>query len=141
MRSKIFLVLVVLLCCAVSAFSQQTNFGTITGRIEDTSAARIPGVGISVTSAAIVGERDAVTDESGTYRFSNLPVGTYTVKFELPGFKTLIREGIIVQAGVTVTINPQLEVATVAETVTVTGESSVVDLESAKVGVNFGSAI
>src|SRR4051794_6794452 len=113
MRSKIFMVLVVLLCCAVSAFSQ-TSFGTITGRVEDTSAARIPGVSIMLTSPAIVGQRDVVTDESGTFRFSNLPIGTYTARFELPGFKTFIREGIIVQAGNTVTIDPKLEVATVA---------------------------
>jgi hypothetical protein len=119
----------------------QTNFGTISGRLEDTSGARIPGVTITVTSPAIQGQRDTITDESGSYRFLNMPIGTYTVKFELPGFKTLIREGIIVQAGVSTNLNPQLEVATVAETVTVTGESPVVDLEQAKIGVNFGSAV
>jgi Carboxypeptidase regulatory-like domain len=119
----------------------QTSLGTITGRIEDTSGARIPGVTITVTSPAIQGQRDTITDESGNYRFANLPVGTYAVKFELPGFKTLIRQDIIVQAGVSTTLNPQLEVATVAETVTVTGESPVVDLEQAKIGVNFGSAV
>jgi len=119
----------------------QTNFGSISGRLEDTSGARIPGVTITVTSPAIQGQRDTITDESGSYRFLNLPIGTYTVKFELPGFKTLIREGIIVQLGVATTLNPQLEVATVAETVTVTGESPVVDLEQAKIGVNFSSAV
>jgi hypothetical protein len=140
MRSRIFMVLAILLCFAVSAFTQ-TSLGTITGRVEDSSAARIPGVTITVTGPAIGGQRDVITDEGGNYRFSNMPVGTYTVKFELPGFKTLIREGIIVQAGVSTTLNPQLEVATVAETVTVTGESPVVDLEQAKIGVNFGSAV
>ena len=140
MKSRIFMVLAALLCFAVSAISQ-TNLGTITGRVEDSSAARIPGVTITVTGPAIAGQRDLITDEGGNYRFSNMPVGTYTVKFELPGFKTLIREGIIVQAGVSTTVNPQLEVATVAETVTVTGESPVVDLEQAKIGVNFGSAV
>jgi hypothetical protein len=130
----------VLLCFAASAWSQ-TSFGTITGRVEDSSAARIPGVTVTLTSPAIQGQRDLVTDEGGNYRFSNLPVGTYTVKFELPGFKTYIREGVILQAGVTVTISPSMEVATVAETVTVTGESPVVDLEQAKIGVNFGSAV
>src|SRR5262245_38399934 len=139
MRSRIFMVLVVILCFAGSAWSQ--NFGVLTGRIEDTSAARIPGVTVTVTSPAIQSARDTVTDESGNYRMANLPPGTYTVKYELPGFKALVREGIIVSAGGTVTINPQLEVATVAETVTVTGESPVVDLEQAKIGVNFSSAV
>jgi hypothetical protein len=72
---------------------------------------------------------------------ANLPPGTYAVKYELPGFKVLVREGIIIQVGATVTLNPQLEVATVAETVTVTGESPVVDIEQAKIGVNFSSAV
>jgi len=140
MRSRIFMVLVVALCFTASAWSQ-IIFGTIAGRVEDTSAARIPGVTITVSSPAIPTPRELITDEGGSYRFVNLPVGTYSVKFELPGFKTLIREQIILQAASTVTINPQLEVATVAETVTVTGESPVVDLEQAKIGVNFGSAV
>ncbi len=117
------------------------TFGTITGRLEDSSTARIPGVSITVTSPAIQGQRDTVSDEGGNYRFANLPIGTYTVKYELPGFKTMVRQDIIVQGGITVTLNQLLEVATVAETVTVTGESPVVDLEQAKIGVNFGSIV
>lgn len=115
--------------------------GIITGRVEDTSGARIPGVTISLTSPAIQGIRTLITDETGNYRFQSLPPGTFAVKYELPGFKTLIREGIIVEAGRSVTLNIALEVAAMAETVTVSGESPVVDVEQAKIGVNFGSAI
>jgi Carboxypeptidase regulatory-like domain len=132
-------VLAVVLCFATPAMSQ--TFGVITGRIVDSSGARIPGVTITTTSTALQGERVLVSDEGGNYRFESLPPGTFVVKYELPGFKTLIRDGIIVVGGGTVTLNPQLEVATVAETVTVTGESPVVDLEQAKIGVNFSSAI
>src|SRR5262245_25464418 len=139
MKLRNLLILAILLCFAEYGMSQ--TFGTITGRIEDTSAARIPGVTITVTSPAIQGQRDTVTDEGGNYRFANLPIGTYQVKYELPGFKTIVRQDIIVQGGVTVTLNQNLEVATVAETVTVTGESPVVDLEQAKIGVNFNSQL
>jgi len=138
-KCRIVLAFALLLAFANLAHSQ--TFGTITGRVEDSSSARIPGVSIGITSPAIQGQRDTVTDEGGNYRFANLPIGTYTVKFELPGFKTIVRQDIIVQGGVTVTLNQALEVATVAETVTVTGESPVVDVEQAKIGVNFGSAV
>jgi hypothetical protein len=87
------------------------------------------------------GERTLITDEGGNYRFNNLPPGTYNVKYDLPGFKTLVRDGIIVQTGTTATVNVALEVASVAETVTVTGESPVVDIEQANIGVNFGSTL
>ena len=107
----------------------------------NTSNARIPGVSITLTSPAIQGERTLITDEGGNYRFQSLPPGTFAIKFDLPGFKTLVREGIIVEGGKTVTLPIRLELATVAETITVTGESPVVDLEQAKIGVNFSSAI
>ena len=127
MRGRIVLVLAFLLCFATSAMSQ--TFGTITGRVDDPSGARIPGVAISINSPAIQTQRDTVSDEGGNYRFANLPIGTYTVKFELPGFKSIVRQDIIVQGGNTVTLNQLMEVATAAETITVTGESPVVDLE------------
>lgn len=132
-------VIACLLLIGIPAWSQ--NDGTITGRVEDTTGARIPGVTIGVTSTAIQGERSLVTDETGNFRFQALPPGTYTVKFELPGFKTLIRQGIIVEVGRTVTLNTQLEVAAMAETVTVSGESPVVDVEQAKISHNFSSTI
>jgi hypothetical protein len=135
------MVLAMLLAVSSVAFSQAALDGIITGRVEDTSGARIPGVTISVTSPAIQGERTQVTDESGAYRFPNLPPGTYRVRYELPGFKTLIREGILVDVAKTNTMNVQLEVATVAETVTVSGESPVVDVEQASIGVNFASQL
>ncbi len=119
----------------------QTTTGTVNGRVTDTSNAVIPGVTASLTSPSIQGTRTAITDESGTYRFILLPPGTYSVKYELPGFKTVVREGIIVEGSKTVTLPINLEVATVAETVTVTGESPVVDVQNATVGVAFNSKL
>lgn len=140
MKVRIFTILAFALCLATIGLSQAID-GVITGRVEDTSGARIPGVTITLTSPAIQGQRTSVTDEGGNYRFPNLSAGTFTVKYELPGFKTLVREGIIVEGGKTVTLNASLVVAALAETVTVTGESPIVDLEQAKIGVNFSSAI
>jgi hypothetical protein len=125
----------------VAPVAAQDNSGTINGRVTDSTGAFIPGVTVSLTSPAIQGARSVVTDETGTYRFNLLPPGTYAVNYELPGFKTLIREGIIVQGSRTVTLNVALEVATVAETVTVTGESPVVDVQNATIGVAFNSQL
>ncbi len=118
------------------AWGQEGN-ASITGRVEDSTGAVIPGVGITLTSTAVMGLRENTTDERGGYRFSALPPGAYSLKFELPGFRTLIRERIQLTAGFTATINAQLEVATVADAITVTGQSPVVDTQSSAVGVNF----
>lgn len=120
----------------------QAAVGVITGRGMDASGALIPGVDVTISSNVMPGgDRNAITNESGVYRFTLLTPGLYTVTFALPGFATLIREEIRVTAGSTVTIDATLEVATVAETITVTGESPAVDLESAQVQTNFDEAL
>jgi len=125
---------------STSAFSQ-TQTGAITGRAMDGSGALIPGVEVSITSPAMIGgARTAPTDELGTYRFTLLPPGTYRVTFGLPGFKTLNIDGVNLQAGSTMTINGSMQVASVAEEVTVTSETPAIDLEAAAVGINFNAA-
>jgi hypothetical protein len=112
--------------------------GTINGKITDSSGAVLPGVGITIASPQLLGgQRTLVTDEQGNYRAGLLVPGTYSVKYELPGFKTLVREGIQVSAGFTATLNINMEVATVAETVTVQGDSPIVDTSTASVATNF----
>ena len=81
----------------------------------------------------------STSDVDGSYRFPNLPPGTYNVTYEMPGFATLRREGIVTRAQTTITVNVTLELATVAETITVTGESPVVDVKSTRVGGDFDS--
>jgi hypothetical protein len=110
----------------------------ITGRADDASGGALPGVTVSLSSPQMIGgARTAITDEQGVYRFTLLPGGTYTVKFELAGFNTLNVEGVVVGAGQTMTINGKLEVATLQETVTVTSQAPTIDLESSKVAVNW----
>jgi hypothetical protein len=79
----------------------------------------------------------ATTDVDGSYRFLALPPGTYNMLFELAGFQTINREGIIVSTGSTFTIDANLQIATVAETITVTGESPVLDVKTTGIAATF----
>jgi len=126
---------------SVTPLPAQQGTGKITGRVADATGALIPGVTVSLTSPSVMGVRTFVSDERGLYLFDLLPPGTYALKFELQGFKTLIREGLQITAGFTATVNVDLEVATVAETVTVTGESPVVNLESSSLSTNFTTSL
>ena len=92
-----------------NAFAQQT--GSIVGAVSDTSGAVMPGVTVTLTGDRLIGGlQTTVTDASGTYRFDRLPPGTYAVKFELQGFKTIERADIAISAAFTATINAKLEV-------------------------------
>lgn len=130
----------VVLCFIWTADAQEFT-GNINGRVTDGTGAVIPGVTVTIKSPAMQGEKQTITDESGGYRFNLLTQGNYTVTYQLPGFKTLIREGVVVSVGRTTTLNIALEVATLAATVTVTGESPVVDVQNATVGVNFNQSL
>jgi len=134
-----FLVLF-LLVFAAPLYAQEFT-GNVNGRVNDDTGAVIPGVNVTLRSPAMQGERAAVSDESGGYRFILLAPGTYSVTFELPGFRSVIREGVVVEVGRTTTINVSLQVATLAEAVTVTGESPVVDVQNATVAVNFNQTM
>jgi hypothetical protein len=116
----------------------QSQTGAITGRATDTSGGALPGVTVSITSPNMIGgARTSVTDAEGVYRFTALPGGVYVVTFDLPGFNTLIIEGVQVNAGATMTINGRMDVASLQETVTVTSQAPTIDLEAAQVAVNW----
>ena len=106
---------------------------SIAGVVRDTSAAVLPGVTVEVTSPALIEKiRSASTDGTGQYRIENLRPGTYVVTFTLPGFATVKREGLELSGSLTATVNAEMSVGGVAETVTVSGESPIVDIQSAK---------
>ena len=106
---------------------------TITGTVKDTSGALLPGVTVEASSPALIEKvRAAVSDGTGQYRIENLRPGMYTVKFVLTGFSTVVREGVEVSGSATVSINADMRVGSLAESITVTGESPVVDLQSAE---------
>jgi hypothetical protein len=115
----------VLLSLPVGALAQ----GSITGVVRDPSGAILPGVSIEASSPALIEKtRSAVTDSAGQYRIVDLPPGTYDVLFSLSGFKTVRREGIIIQGTFAAQVSAELQVGTLEESVTVTGDSPTVDV-------------
>ena len=116
-----------------SAVAQQTA-GNITGRVLDAQGAAVPGATITATNAATGFNRTAVSDAEGIYRLASLPVGNYDVLVELPGFTTVEQKGIILNVGQTLSVDATLKVASVAETITVTGESPLIEATASSVG-------
>jgi hypothetical protein len=106
---------------------------SIAGNVKDASGAVLPGVTIEASSPALIEKtRSSVTDGTGQYRIVDLRPGTYTVTFTLPGFGTVKREGFVLPADFVATLNADLKVGGLEETITVTGESPVVDVQTAK---------
>src|SRR5947207_11948508 len=131
----------VILCLIVAAHAAaaraQVSTGEILGKATDTTGAVLPGVTVTLTSPALIQPMVAVTTETGAYRFPSIPLGTYLASFELTGFKKYVRSDIIIQAGFNAEVNARLEISTVQETVTVTGESPVVDTTSTTMSASF----
>jgi hypothetical protein len=111
-----------------AAFAQATG---IAGVVKDTSGAVMPGVTVEASSPALIERvRSVTTDAQGQYKILDLRPGTYAVTFTLPGFSTIKREGIELPATFTATVNADLRVGALEETVTVTGASPVVDMQN-----------
>ncbi len=114
-----------------------SSTGTIQGRAADASGAMLPGVSVTATSPSMIGIQTQVTNENGSYRFPAVAPGVYTLTFELAGFNTVRRDGIQVSLGFTANVNADMAVATLQETVTVTGQSPVIDTSATRVQQNF----
>jgi hypothetical protein len=123
--------------CFSSAASAQTTGGGIRGIVRDATGAILAGVTVEVTSPAQIGTRVEVSDSKGLYQLERLPIGLYRVVFTLQGFTTVVRENVRVEAGRTIDIDSTLGVGAVSETVTVSGESPVVDSLHAGTTTNF----
>jgi hypothetical protein len=115
----------------------QVQTGDITGRVTDNTGAILPGVSVTLTGTTLIQPQTAMTSDTGTYNFPRLPIGTYSLRFELPGFRTLLREDIRLTLGFTAQVDQQLEISTVQETVTVSGESPMVDTKSTTARTTF----
>jgi hypothetical protein len=122
-----------LLLSSASAFAQQTT-GNITGRVVDQQGAAVPGASITVKNPATGLTRTETSDAEGAYRVSALPVGIYEVLAELTGFASVSKRDVEVNVGQTVAIDFSMKVATIAETVTVTGATPLIETTSSSVG-------
>ncbi len=107
--------------------SAQTGDGSVRGYVKDAQGAVLPGVTVTATSPALLAPVVGVSDAGGYYRLLNLPPGGYTVTAELAGFSNYRREGIVMRAGLTVTVDIALTLGSVSETITVTGESPMIE--------------
>src|SRR5258707_15216735 len=124
--ARVWLLTGVMILCAwgASAHAQGASSTTaaIDGAVTDTSGASPPGVTVTASSPALQGTRSVVTSADGVYRLPQLQPGEYRIAYELPGFATIVREKQQLAVGFNATINVQMQVSAMQETLTVTGE-------------------
>src|SRR6187397_3226391 len=130
LAKRLFLVATAVLLLPAGAFAQ----GAITGVVKDASGAVLPGVTVEAASPVLIERvRSVVSDDTGQYRIVDLRPGAYTVTFTLPGFSVVRRDGIELAGSFVATVNGELRVGALEETITVTGETPTVDVQSARV--------
>src|SRR5258707_10857911 len=118
-------------CLALLPAAASAQTSSIAGTVRDTSGAVLPGVTVEAASPALIEKvRSAVSDSNGQYRVEALRPGTYTVTFTLPGFSVMKRDNVELTSNFTATINADLKVGAMEETITVSAESPVVDTQS-----------
>jgi hypothetical protein len=129
--NRICLAFALVLALSSAAAAQQA--AGIAGVVRDTSGGVLPGVTVEATSPVLIEKvRTAVTDGEGRYNIIDLLPGTYTVTYTLSGFNVFKREGIVLTAGFTAPINVDMQVGTLEETITVTGEAPLVDTQNVR---------
>ena len=127
--SKAILILTAAVLLPSLAFAQ----GTLTGTVRDESGGVLPGVTVEASSPALIEKvRTALTDGAGQYRITGLNPGTYSLTFTLTGFNIVKREGLELSGTATLTIPAEMRVGAVAETITVSGETPVVDVQTTR---------
>jgi hypothetical protein len=128
-------VIAILMLFVSTTVDGQTIRGQIAGTVTDETGAALPGVSITLTSPALqVPQIQRITDERGTYLFSDLPAAAYRLTYELPGFSTIVREDFRLTSGFAARADTTMKVATVAETITVSGESPLIDVTTTRGG-------
>ena len=142
MLRKLSWAIALMLVASTAAFGQQVLRGSIAGTVKDDTGGTLPGVTVTVTSPALqVPQIIRISDERGAYLVPDLPAGTYRVTYELTGFGTLVREGIVLTTGFNARVDSTLKVATLAETVTVSGETPIVDVTSTRGGTTVSKGL
>jgi len=137
LRALVALAIVLAFGLAPAAAQTGQMFGELVGKVTDDQGGVLPGVTVTLSGPAAMGTPTATTNASGLYRFPAVTNGTYTLKFELAGFAPMLREGIVVPVRQTITVDTILKLASLQETVTVSGSSPTVDVENTKVGARL----
>jgi outer membrane protein assembly factor BamB len=120
-----------LLAAVVVLLPSLAHAQSLSGTVRDASGAVLPGVTVEAASPVLIEKvRTTITDGSGQYRILDLTPGAYKITFTLPGFTTVVREGVDVSGAQIITINADMRVGGVQETITVTGETPVVDVQT-----------
>src|SRR5262245_42721885 len=127
-----------LVLASLSAFAQSDR-GTITGTVSDTSGAVIPGVSIVATNVENSSRYETVSTETGNYTLTQLPSGTYQLTAELPGFRRYVRQGIAVLVAQTLRLNVTLEIGSNTESVTIIEDAPLLRTESSEVAHNYNA--
>jgi Carboxypeptidase regulatory-like domain len=115
---------------AATEVSAQGGDGSLRGGVRDEQGAAMPGVTVTALSSALLTPSVSITDAVGSYRLINLPPGTYTLTAELTGFSIFRREGILLRAGATFQVDVTMTLGTLQETVTVAGDSPMIEVAS-----------
>jgi carboxypeptidase family protein len=140
LRHRILWVLIAVSLLPGRLLAQQT--GTLSGTVHDTQGGVLPGVSVTVASPSLIGgTRTAITGTTGTYQFTSLPPGAYAVTYELAGFASLKRDDIRIAVAQTTRVDVELSVGSLQETVTVSGDSPVVDVSSTTTQTNISKEI
>ena len=126
----VLLIITVILSCGHPVSAQVTT-GTISGVVQDSSGAVIPGVSVTVKNLDTGIARTVTTDEGGRYTAPDLSLGNYEVQAQLPGFQTEVRSGITLTVGRAAVVNFALKVGQISDRVTITGEAPLVELTTA----------
>jgi hypothetical protein len=120
-----------------SALSAQVPTGKIFGTVLDEQGTPLPGASVEATSPRLVGKAVALTDDAGAYRLFALTPGAYRVSFSMPGFKPLVRDGIVVQIEQAVKLNVSLALGAIAEEITVIGQTPLIDVKTTTRGMTL----
>jgi len=128
---------VALLVASLPVGAQSSNSASISGTVTDPSGAALSGVVVKVAGPNLIGGQASLTNDQGLFRFPQLPVGGYAVRFEHAGFSTLVREGITLNAGFSAELNVSLSLASVQGAVTVSAETPLVDAQNSNIQQSF----
>src|SRR5687768_10626620 len=128
MRGVVFSAILLAFLVIPASVAGQGGDGSLRGTVRDKQGGAIPGVTVTAMSVALIAPAVAVSESDGTYRLVNLPPGTYTVQAELPGFTTFRREGVVLRAAANFQVDITMQLGSVQETITVSGDSPMLEV-------------